>query len=1457
MMARVFLSHASGDSDLAVRVQDWLLAGGHEVFLDCDPAGGIPSGGLWRDHLYERLRWASALVCVVTDAYNASQWCFGEVVAAKVVGCRVIPLAGQADVVHTLLEERQHIAIYGAAEPAGRQRLLAYLRDCDIAGAAGWPDDRSPFPGLRPFEPDMHQAFFGRQAETDAVMRLLRSAVERDDRHVLVVVGPSGCGKSSLVRAGVMAAISREAGWAVVPPTAPGAQPLTGLARSFAQSMPGVAGWGASQVRDRLATDGLLDVATDYLTARPGPPVTRLLLVIDQFEEVLTRADATGRQQLASVLAPAVDAGVVRLVTTMRSEFLDPLLASGEFAELPIRSFPLRPLDPRMLHTVIASPMRLAGIRVAPELVDRMVAETDSGESLPLLAYTLQEVTTGMRRGDELTAQRYDTSGGVRGALIRQADAALAEAVAAGGRSDSEVLRTLLRMVTVDETGHTSRRETTYDQFNDAAMAEIDTFVRYRLLTTRTESNDLGVHSDEAVLVAVAHEAFLREWPLLAKMIESHRDALRMRVTFEDAATAWAASGHHRSYLWDRIRLASGIAALGASLRQRPKFYIAPRRTRVTGPMVVDSPIVDLSPRAVEFANQSARRNQQRRRRITMTVAAVLTVSLVLTSIALSQWQTALKQRQAAFEQQERAVAQLHIATARELMAHAEQLRGSDIYQALKLGLAAERIDSNPNTRTSLVTTLTSAMRTATIPDDQYLTAAAFSPDGHTLAITGDLDGSRGTVQLWDVTNRTAPTRTATISDQQGVTAVAFSPDGHTLAAATGDLNAGGGTVQLWDVTNRTAPTRTATISDQQGVTAVAFSPDGHTLAAATDDLTGDFNDDPKGDPDGDLSGDPSGDLTGDPNSDLDLDAGRGTVQLWDVSNRSAPTRTAIISDQQGVTAVAFSPDGGTLAITTSIGISSGDTRGAVQLWDVTRRTAPARTASIPDSQGVTAVAFSPDGRTLAMTTNPDSIGGGTVQLWDVATRTAPTRTATMPDSQGLTAMAFSPDGNTLAAGTTSSYDSGGKLQLWDVTTRTALTRTATVPDYQDVTAVAFSPDGQTLATTTSNPKVGGGSVQLWNASRTAPTRTATLDEWGGTAVAFSPDGHALATTSSGLNGGTLHLWDVTSRTAPARTATIPSEWVSSVVFSPDGHTLATTSDSTGDGGPVQLWDVTTRTPTATINQRVSAVAFSPDGHTLAVTTSDSTGVGGSVQLWDVTTRTAPTRTATIPDNQHVTAVAFSLDGHTLAITTTSSSTDAGGSVQLWDVTTRTAPNRTATVPLSQYVSAVVFSPDGHTLATIVTNDPYLMAGTVQLWDVTTSTAPARIATISDEPGVTAVVFSPDGRTLAATTSGLGGGTVQLWDVTTRTAPTRTATVPENQYVSTVAFSPDGRTLATTTTNNPSSIHGSGKVQLWDVEWITSLSGNIHSWACSAAGGGLTADEWSRLVPNVSFRQSC
>ena len=68
-MARVFVSYASADRECAGRLHQWLVAAGHEVFLAQDLRDGIVGGEHWRSRLHERLRWADAVVCVLTSAY--------------------------------------------------------------------------------------------------------------------------------------------------------------------------------------------------------------------------------------------------------------------------------------------------------------------------------------------------------------------------------------------------------------------------------------------------------------------------------------------------------------------------------------------------------------------------------------------------------------------------------------------------------------------------------------------------------------------------------------------------------------------------------------------------------------------------------------------------------------------------------------------------------------------------------------------------------------------------------------------------------------------------------------------------------------------------------------------------------------------------------------------------------------------------------------------------------------------------------------------------------------------------------------------------------------------------------------------------------------------------------------------------------------------------------------------
>ena len=100
---------------------------------------------------------------------------------------------------------------------AARVRLAEALRRVDQTGGLGWPDERSPFPGLRPFDTDEHMVFFGRGDEVARLAALLRSPAERVDASALLVVGPSGCGKSSLVRAGLIPAMAAEPDWWTLP----------------------------------------------------------------------------------------------------------------------------------------------------------------------------------------------------------------------------------------------------------------------------------------------------------------------------------------------------------------------------------------------------------------------------------------------------------------------------------------------------------------------------------------------------------------------------------------------------------------------------------------------------------------------------------------------------------------------------------------------------------------------------------------------------------------------------------------------------------------------------------------------------------------------------------------------------------------------------------------------------------------------------------------------------------------------------------------------------------------------------------------------------------------------------------------------------------------------------------------------------------------------------------------
>jgi WD40 repeat protein/class 3 adenylate cyclase len=1239
-----------------------------------------------------------------------------------------------------------------------------------------------PYKGLAAFEAQDAEYFYGREElVAELTARLAGTGF-------LTVVGPSGSGKSSLVRAGLLPAV-----WAGALPGSeewqtlvitPGAHPLNELAVRLSvlcEDRP------ASLLRDLEADPRALELAVRRALA-DEPDGVKLLLVVDQFEEIFALCrDEQERRQFIDALLYAVEAedGRAVVVPTVRADFY------GRCAEYPALAARMGdgllvgPMSEAELRQAIEQPAAVVGLHLEPGLADTVVDDV-AGEpgALPLLSHALLE-TFARRRGHTMTLAGYAASGGVAGAIAQTADTVY------GGLDAGEqaLARSIfLRLTELGEEGaQDTRRRVAPGELvrSEEEGPEVEALLRTladaRLITTGEDS------------VEVAHEALIREWPLLRGWLEEDREGLRVHRHLTEAAGEWERLGREEGELYRGARLAAAgewAEAHREALNPLEREFLAASRElaeREAAEREAQRQRELEAARALA-AEQEKRADAERRRaqeqahsagrlrRRALLLAGAMVVAVILAALAFVAFRQADESANAAQVASTQAVSERYAAEA-EAEARATQQAvavAEAEARATQQAVAEAEAEARATQQAVAVAEAEARATQQAIAEEQRAVAeeqrrlATSRELANAAVLSLDEDPERSallalealeaadTLEAQNALRWALPEmrmlHTLPVPGSGG-TGVAFSPDGALLAAALEDG------VMVWDA----ASAKELFFLDRPlwGHPRVTFSPDGTRLFAS----------------------------------------GESDLYVWEMAatDTGAVTATNPITVSGyltktsgyftiGVNFMSFSPDGQRMAVA--------HWKGAPAVFDTATLTETLRLEG--HAVNCRDVAFSPDGRLLA--TAGDDL---TVRVWDAETGLE-LLNLSVPNPR-VYSVDWSPDGSRLVAA-----DQVGMMIVWDpLTGEKLLTKSSGVAGFFGVSFaddgrslvtpmtdgtvrewdaetgdlvktyaghmgsaqdVAISSDGTLLATAGTD-----GTVRLWTRGPVGEINAFSVGPGAGlTAIDYSPDGKQVATNSAAGPA----IWDpLTGERVLALPQVDESGGSYAVAYSPDGKRLATGTL----GGPIHIWGLPSGEHVQTLTGHrfmVANVTFSPDGQRLA-----SAGLDGLAAVWDLASGQAMTLTLN-PDLPTLFGLSFSPDGSQVATASPMEALERGGvnGIHVWDAVTGTALY-TITIDTAAVYGAC-YSPDGELIAASV------QEGKVFLYDTSSRQL---VRTLSGHTGlVWRLAFSPDGKILTSASHDM---TVKVWDVDTGA---ELATLdPGTSFLNGLALSPDGRRVAT------------------------------------------------------------
>ena len=563
-MSRWFLSYHSPDQALAERLKAAIEGKDPASRLFFAPTH-LRAGGSWSAQLAQEIADATGFILLIGPA-GIGKWQVPEydealdkwVNSGRTFPLIVLLLEGQTAPGLPFLRQLHWIVTPDPASDKDVARVFDAASGQDARPTELWRY-ASPYRGLEAMEEKDSDYFFGRTRETAAALEALAAP-----GRLPVLIGNSGVGKSSVAQAGVLAALKRQAGpddaqasrpWPVVFQNSrqwcfltlkPGAEPIKALVDSFLDAWQFDAtdpkrvtrqhDWIDELLHGKATLPDLIETTERRRVElnQPKPPV--FFLYVDQGEELYARASEPERRRFSELLAQALPDPRLRVMMSMRSDFLGSLQSDAPLFN-PRQQIDVPPLSEEELRDVVSRPAQLLGAYFENERLVDIIAQRAAEDSakdvgaLPLLSYTLDDMWREMLKTGEgvlrLPAQSFELGG----VLVERANRFLAERP---GAEDALRRVLTLKLATVREDGEPTRRRALRAEFSDEEwrlVSELSGYPNRLLVTATTEAGE--------TYAEVAHEAIFRRWGRLKDWIAAEREFLAWRSGLEADRRAW------------------------------------------------------------------------------------------------------------------------------------------------------------------------------------------------------------------------------------------------------------------------------------------------------------------------------------------------------------------------------------------------------------------------------------------------------------------------------------------------------------------------------------------------------------------------------------------------------------------------------------------------------------------------------------------------------------------------------------------------------------------------------------------------------------------------------------------------------------------------------------------------------------------------------------------------------